>query len=184
MRPTHALIGQASLSLGVWRHGGRHFHFVLEYRDLNVITKTRENLGYFIKQIENSFCICTVIETWIAPFQPALLDNGYPERTLDRAFIQGEKDKPTGPAKCPVYLKHPWIGQTSKTFRQSIKFITEQTFFVARLVGIFSTKTILPLTHKESLPASLSSCVVDEFKCECGSRYVGRTNQRLGDRSH
>ena len=63
MRPTHPLIGRASLSLSVWRHGGRHFHFVLEYRDMNDVTKTRENLGYFIKQIENNFCVCTVIET-------------------------------------------------------------------------------------------------------------------------
>ena len=78
------------------------------------------------------------------------LSNGYPEKILDRAFNQSEKDKPIGPAKCPVYLKLPWIGQISETFGQSIKLITEQTFFVARFVGIFSTKTILPPTHKES----------------------------------
>ena len=54
--------------------------------------------------------------------------------------------------------------------------------FVARFVGIFSTKTILPPTNKGSLLASSSSCVVYEFKCECGSRFVGRTNQRLDDR--
>ena len=30
-------------------------HFLSEYRDMNDVTKTRENLGYFIKQIENSF---------------------------------------------------------------------------------------------------------------------------------
>ena len=81
-------------------------------------------------------------------------------RILDRAFNQSEKDKPIGPAKCPVYLKLPWIGQISETFGQSIKLITEQTFFVTRFVGIFSTKTILPPTHKECLPASSSSCVV------------------------
>ena len=48
--------------------------------------------------------------------------------------------------------------------------------------GIFLMKTILPPTHKESLAASSSSCVIYEFKCKCGSRYVGRTNQRLGDK--
>ena len=31
------------------------FSFILEYRDMNDVTKTRENLDYFIKQIENSF---------------------------------------------------------------------------------------------------------------------------------
>ena len=44
------------------------------------------------------------------------------------ALSQGEKDKPIGPAKCPVYLKLPWIRQISETFGQSIKLITEQTF--------------------------------------------------------
>ena len=32
-----------------------HFHFVFEYRDMVDVTKTRKNLGYFIKQAENSF---------------------------------------------------------------------------------------------------------------------------------
>ena len=108
--------------------------------------------------------------------------NGYLKRILDKAFNQNEKDKPVGPAKYLVYLKHSWIGQISETFGQSIKLVTEQTFFVARFVGIVSTKTILPPTHKESLPASSSSCVVYEFKCEYGSRCVGRTDQRLSDR--
>ena len=102
------------------------------------------------------------------------LSNGYLERILDRAFNQSKKDKPIGPTKCPIYLKLPWIGQISETFWQLIKLITEQTFFVDRFVGIFSTKTILPHTHKESLPASSSNCVVYKFKCKCGSHYVGR----------
>ena len=33
------------------------FHFLFDYRDMNDVTKTRKNLGYFIKQIENSFCV-------------------------------------------------------------------------------------------------------------------------------
>ena len=33
----------------------RHFHFVLEYRDMGDVMKSRKNLGYFIKQIKNSF---------------------------------------------------------------------------------------------------------------------------------
>ena len=36
----HALIGLASFSLRVWRHDRRHFHFVLEYRDMDDVTKT------------------------------------------------------------------------------------------------------------------------------------------------
>ena len=48
-RPTHALIGWAQ------RHSWRHFHFVLDYRDIGDVTKTRKNLGYLVKQRENSF---------------------------------------------------------------------------------------------------------------------------------
>ena len=44
------------------------------------------------------------------------LSNGYLERTLDGAFNQSEKDKLSGPAKCPVYLTLPWIRQISETF--------------------------------------------------------------------
>ena len=78
-----------------------------------------------------------------------------------------------------------------KTFLDRTNFRNFQTIdqvnhwaniFVTRFAGIFSTKTILPPTHKESLPASSSNCVVYEIKCECRSRYVGRTNQTLSYR--
>ena len=39
--------------LRVQRHGWRHFHFVLEYRDMDDVTKTRKNFG-FIKQIKQT----------------------------------------------------------------------------------------------------------------------------------
>ena len=34
------------------------------------VTKTRKNLGYFIKQIENSFGVSTDIETFMTSFKP------------------------------------------------------------------------------------------------------------------
>ena len=42
-----------SWSTGTWWH----FHFVLEYKDMVDVTTTGKNYGYFIKQIENIFCI-------------------------------------------------------------------------------------------------------------------------------
>ena len=47
---------------GQWRH----FHFVLAYRDMDDVTKTRKNHGYFIKQIENSLSVPVhdAILTW------------------------------------------------------------------------------------------------------------------------
>ena len=55
--------------------------FLSEYRDTNDVTKTRENFGYFIKQIGNSFHVCTVIETWMTPFQQK-----NPQKTLGYAL--------------------------------------------------------------------------------------------------
>ena len=49
----HPLIGQASFSLRVQRHEWRHFHFALEYWDMDDVTKTRQNLGYFYKTNRN-----------------------------------------------------------------------------------------------------------------------------------
>ena len=49
------------------------FQFVLEYRDMDDVMKTWKNLGYFIKQIENSFCVCTVVGTFMMLFQPEKL---------------------------------------------------------------------------------------------------------------
>ena len=57
-----------------------------------------------------------------------------------------------------------------------------EDIFATKFLCIFSIRTILPPTPKDSLPAFSSSCVVYDFKCECGSRYVGRTTQRLSER--
>ena len=119
----------------------------------------------------------------LAELKSIFLSNGYPSRLLDKLFSFREKEIMIGPQKCPVYLKLPWIGQISEShFEKSLKNIIQKTFYSSKLRCIFSTKSILPSTPKDSLPALLSSNVVYEFKCECGARYVGRTSQRLGER--
>ena len=35
--------------------------------------------------------------------------------------------------------------------------------------------------QKDVLPAIQKSSIIYEYKCHCGSRYVGRTSQRLQD---
>ena len=57
------------------------------------------------------------------------LSNRYTKKKVDRFFNPGEKEKPNEHTKCPVYLKLPWTGQISETIGQSIKLMTEQTFF-------------------------------------------------------
>ena len=41
---------------------------------------------------------------------------------------------------------------------------------------------MLPSAKKDSVPATLKSCVVYEFSCRYEARYVGCTMQRLADR--
>ena len=87
-------------------------------------------------------------------------------------FVRFEEIPQGGPAKCPVYLKLPWIEEISKTFGQSIKLITDRTFLSLDLLVCFWQKlSSYPLTKN-----------LNRLQCECRSRYVGRTNQKLGDR--
>ena len=124
------------------------------------------------------------MESDLNSLKKIFLSNEYPERLLDKVFLSTniERNKPFGPAKCPVFLKLPWMGKASNDIEKETKNITEGLFFACNVVFIFSKRTILPPTPKESLPAQISSNVVYEFKCECDARYEGRTSQRLSDR--
>nr|WBB44924.1 reverse transcriptase [Chrysogorgia stellata] len=122
------------------------------------------------------------LEQDLCELKMIFLANGYPGRLLDKIFMSRPiLERLYGPNKCPVYLKLPWIGKISEHFEKQLKVAIENTFLCSQLRCIFSTRTILPPTPKEVLPAFSSSSIIYEFKCECGSRYVGRTSQRLGD---
>ena len=47
---------------------------------------------------------------------------------------------------------------------------------------IFTSRPILPNAKKDVLPTQQRSNLVYQFTCHCGSRYVGRTSQRLSAR--
>ena len=51
------------------------------------------------------------------------LSNGYPEKLLNKLFIltNGERDRFIGPAKCPVFIKLPWIGKVSMETERKTK---------------------------------------------------------------
>ena len=46
---------------------------------------------------------------------------------------------------------------------------------------VFTSKRMLPVTRKDVLPTTRKSSVIQEYKCHCDSRYVGRTSQQLQD---
>ena len=87
-----------------------------------------------------------------------------------------------GTQKCPAYLKLPWIGNTSLQFESQIRQAATKCFFVVNPRIVYSTRRALPSIQKDCVPTNQIISVIYEFRCKCDSGYVGRTNQRLGDR--
>ena len=48
---------------------------------------------------------------------------------------------------------------------------------------VYSTNELLSATNKDVVPALQKSNVIHQFSCPCHSWYVGRTSQRLQDRT-
>ena len=99
-----------------------------------------------------------------------------------KKILQFQKHPIEGPQRCPVYLKLPWIGETSVIFEKKIKSSILNCFSTVQPRVIFTTRRILPAIHKDVLPTSQLSMVVYQYVCRCECRYVGRTSQRLQDR--
>ena len=87
-----------------------------------------------------------------------------------------------GPQKYPVYLKLPWIGNTSLRFESQIRQAITKCFFAVNPRIVYSTRRALPSIQKDCVPTNQKSSVIYEFTCQCDSGYVGRIIQRLGDR--
>ena len=88
-----------------------------------------------------------------------------------------------GPEKCPVYLRLPWLGSVSTRFEKQVKSAVKQCFSAVEPRVVYSTNELLSATNKNVLPALQKSNVIYQFSCHCDSRYVGRTSQRLQDRT-
>ena len=108
------------------------------------------------------------LEKDLVNLKSTFLSNSCPERLLDKLFDYNKNNKKfIGPEKCPVYLKLLWVGDISEIFfEKALKNATEKTFFSTKLYCIFSIRTILPPTPKDSLPAFSSSWIVYDFKCQ------------------
>ena len=113
-------------------------------------------------------------------------DNGYPESlvksVINRKINQFNSIKTFGPKRCPVYLKLPWIGNTSDRIGKQISRSIQNTFYSVQPRLVFNSRPIFSCANKDALPTTDNSNVIYEFKCHCDSRYVGRTSQRLMER--
>ena len=106
-----------------------------------------------------------------------LLDNGYPKNVINtqitRKIAQFSTLKQFGPEKCPVYLRVPWIGKQSTNLEKEVKTSVESCYGFMSTHLVFTSKRMLPVAHKDVLPAIQKSFVVYEYKCHYDSRYVG-----------
>ena len=119
-----------------------------------------------------------------------LYNNSYPEaivrRTIDRKIETFKKTTEDivveQPAKTPVYLRLPYIGQLSDHFRKKITTAIKRCYDKVNPRVILTSRVMLPSSVKDVLPAHERSHLIYLFTCSCESAYVGRTNQRLSTR--
>ena len=88
-----------------------------------------------------------------------------------------------GPEKSPGYLSLPWIGNISKKFEKQSKTAIRSCFDPIKLYVVFFTRKMLLTVHKDVVPTKQQSIVVYRYVCRCDCQYVGRTCQRLQDRT-
>ena len=83
-----------------------------------------------------------------------------------------------------MYLKAPWIGSaSSQQLEHQIKSAVQNCYGAASPRWIFSSQRTLPAAKKDVLPANQRSMVIYKYACLYDSRYVGRTTQRLQERT-
>ena len=85
------------------------------------------------------------------------LENGYPEDVIS-VYIKDKignfsADVKFGPQKCPVYLKLPWIGDSSIRFESQIKqAITNCFFAVNHVLFIVRKRPFRPFKRTAFMP--------------------------------
>ena len=111
--------------------------------------------------------------------------NGYPMDLLARLIRPGtdiQKELEYGPRRCTLYLRLPWKGQSSSSTARAIVSAVRSAYFAVNLNVVYSTTHAFNL-RKDTLPSPERSHIIYEFECRnCGSRYVGRTFQKLSMR--
>ena len=63
-----------------------------------------------------------------------------------------------------------------------IKTAVKRCYFAVEPCIVYNTRLLLPVAKTDVLPAFHQSNIVHQFLCQCDSRYVGSTSQRLQQR--
>ena len=63
-----------------------------------------------------------------------------------------------------------------------IRTAVKRCYFAVEPCIVYNTRLLLPVAKTDVLPAFHQSNIVHQFLCQCDSRYVGSTSQRLQQR--
>ncbi|KAA3678154.1 uncharacterized protein DEA37_0006302 [Paragonimus westermani] len=130
--------------------------------------------------------ICTedTIAQELAFIRAIFIQNGYPERFIDRAMQQRRvKDRLHSVEKKAVHIGLPFKGDTlAETITRKLTSAVNRTFYAAKLRVHFTSNPVLCSRLKDKVPISAASFCVYSFTCFYGTSYVGRTTRRLSER--
>ena len=129
-------------------------------------------------------CSEDTIEHELRELRSIFLQNGYPERLLEKYIrvIQPVSKSPTANRK-KVYISLPFKGdELANKTKQSLSTKINKVFGAAELHINFHSVPAIHLHLKDKLPISATSFCVYNFSCSCGASYIGRTARRLSDR--
>ena len=130
-------------------------------------------------------CSSTKLDAELDNIRSILGDNGYPLNLVNSIIdskLKSSSQTQLGPAKCPVSLHLPFIGNPSHRFEKQISSAVSACFGAVTLRTVFHSKPLLPTNRKDPLPTMKRSKIVYQYTCRCDQRYVGRTGQRLETR--
>ena len=89
-------------------------------------------------------CSKSKLHAELEKLKTIFLDNGYPEDVIlsytKEKIASFSAVQKFGPQKCPVYLKLPWIGNTSLRFESQIRQAVTNCFFAVNPRIVYSTR--------------------------------------------
>ena len=107
----------------------------------------------------------------------------YVLKQISKKITQFSRPKRFGPDKCPVYLRVTYPDWAALTLERNLRIAVKNCYGSVALRTVFVSRQMLPASRKDVLPAIRKSFVIYEYKCQCDNRYVGKTAQRLQDRT-
>ena len=126
--------------------------------------------------------ICTKrrLNEEIERIKKILLDNGYPKNIINTQIVkkitQISTLKRLDSEKCPVYLRVPWIDKPFINLEKEVKTTLESCYGSVSTRLVFTSKRMLPVARKDVVSTTQKSFVIYKYKCQCDSRFVGRTS--------